>query len=123
MKFILTLLFLSTLSLAGFSQETKKTGTGTLTQDKKYSYAYILIQGKFLSRRLKVDVDFGDTPEQLKDGRQYSETLTNKKSYAAILNYMVESQYELVQTLDYTDTYSGSGGTSGIVFIMRKNKE
>jgi len=123
MKFILTVLFVATISLAGFSQETKKTSIGALTLDKKYSYAYILIQGKFLSRKLKVDVDFGDTPEQIKEGRQYSEMLTNKKSYAAILNYMVESQYELVQTLDYTDTYSGSGGTSGIVFIMRKNKE
>lgn len=120
MKYILTLVLLTTISLAGFSQETKKATIENPVQDTKYAYAYIVIQGKFLSRKLKVDVDFGDTPEQIKDGKQYSEVLTNKKSYAAILNYMVESQYELVQTLDYTDTYSGSGGTSGIVFIMRR---
>ncbi|WP_293309521.1 hypothetical protein [Pedobacter sp. UBA5917] len=120
MKFILTLVLLTTISLAGFSQETKKAIIENRIQDTKYAYAYILIQGKFLSKRLKVDVDLGDSPEQVKEGRQYSEMLTNKKSYAAILNYMVENQYELVQTLDYTDTYSGSGGTSGIVFIMRR---
>lgn len=122
MKYILTLLLLTTISITGFSQETKKAIIENRVQDTKYAYAYILIQGKFLSKRLKVDVDLGDSPEQVKEGRQYSEMLTDKKSYAAILNYMVENQYELVQTLDYTDTYSGSGGTSGIVFIMRKGK-
>jgi hypothetical protein len=33
---------------------------------------------------------------------------------------MVESGFDLVQTLEYTDSYAGSGGTSGVVFIMRK---
>ena len=68
-----------------------------------------------------MQVDFGDTPEQIRAGKEYSDRLTNKKSYAAVLNYMVENQFELVQTLDYTESYSGSGGTSGIVFIMRKS--
>jgi hypothetical protein len=31
---------------------------------------------------------------------------------------MVETGFE--QALDYTSSYSGSGGTSGVVFIMRK---
>lgn len=84
------------------------------------SYAYIQIQGKVLSKKLKVEVDLGDSPAQIKAGEEISETLTNKKSYAAILNYMVESGYELVDTLEYTSSYAGSGGTAGIVFIMRK---
>jgi len=84
------------------------------------TYAYILVEGKIFSKKLKVDVDFGDSPEQIRAGKEYSEKLTNKKSYAAILNYMVKSGFELVQTLDYTDSYAGSGGTSGIVFIMKK---
>jgi hypothetical protein len=96
--------------------------TELFAQDQTYSYAYISVAGKLLSKKLKVEVDFGDTPEQIKAGKEYSELLTNKKSYAAILNYMVESEFELVETLDYMETYQGSGGTSGIVFIMRKKK-
>ena len=120
MRFILTVVFLITISLTVFSQDIKNIKEESPVQDKTYSYAYILIEGKLFSKKLKVNVDFGDTPEQLKAGKEYSEKLTNKKSYAAVLNYMVESQFELVQTLDYTSNYSGSGGTSGIVFIMRK---
>ena len=119
MKTILTLVFLTALSLTGFSQSIQKTSTVTQT-DKSSSYAYILVEGKVFSKKLKVSVDLGDSPEQLKAGKEHSEKLTNKKSYAAVRNYMVENQFELVETLDYTDSYSGSGGTSGIVFIMRK---
>ncbi len=96
--------------------------TGLFAQDYKYEYAYISVSGKMFSKKLKVNVDFGDTPEQIKAGEEYSEKLTNKKSYAAVLNYMVENQFELVETLDYTSNYEGTGGTSGIVFIMRKKK-
>lgn len=122
MRLLLTLTFLTTISLTGFSQEVKKTDAENQVQEKTYSYAYILVEGKLFSKKLKVNVDFGDNPEQLTAGKEYSEMLTNKKSYAAVLNYMVESQFELVRTLDYTASYSGSGGTSGIVFIMRKKQ-
>lgn len=120
MKTILTLVFIMVFSAAGFSQSIQKTKSGAQTDNNKYSYAYILVQGKMLSKKLKVEVDFGDTPEQIKAGKEYSEKLTNKKSYAAVLNYMVESEFELVETLDYTSSYEGHGGTSGVVFIMRK---
>jgi hypothetical protein len=33
---------------------------------------------------------------------------------------MVENNFELVETLDYTDVTSGTGGTTGIVFVMKK---
>jgi hypothetical protein len=94
----------------------------TIAQDQNYSYAYISINGKLFSKKLKVDVDFGDTPEQIAEGEKYSDLLTNRKSYAAVLNYMVENQFELVETLDYIYTNQGTGGTTGIVFIMRKKK-
>ena len=93
-----------------------------IAQDQNYSYAYISITGKLFSKKLKVEVDFGDTPEQIAEGERYSELLTNRKSYAAVLNYMVDNQFELVETLDLTSMVQGSGGTSGIVFIMRKKK-
>lgn len=94
----------------------------SIAQDQNYSYAYISINGKVFSKKLKVEVDFGDTPEQIAEGEKYSELLTNKKSYAAVLNYMVDNQFELVETLDYIFTSQGSGGTYGVVFIMRKKK-
>ena len=128
MKLIITLFFGMALSAAGFSQTDTSFKTNILNskteihpQNGKYTYAYILIEGKLFSKKLKVSVDFGDTPEQLNAGKEYSEKLTGKKSFAAVLNHMVESRFELVETLDYSDTYSGSGGTSGIVFIMRKS--
>ncbi|GEP96725.1 hypothetical protein [Chitinophaga cymbidii] len=114
MRMILTLVFITALCMTSFSQSIQQ------TQDRKYSYAYILVEGKLFSKKLKVTVDFGDTPEQIKAGKEFSEKLTNKKSYAAVLNYMVENQFELVETLDYASSYMGSGGTDGIVFIMRK---
>lgn len=120
MKKFLTLLFVTVLSAASFSQTTQVVKTETQTRDNTYTYAYVLVEGRLFSKKLKVSVDFGDSPEQIKAGKEYSETLTNKKSYAAVLNYMVENKFELVETLDYTSSYSGSGGTSGIVFIMRK---
>jgi hypothetical protein len=92
------------------------------TQDVSHSYAYISIDGKLFSRKLKVVVDLGDTPEQIREAEEYSEKLTNIKSYAAVLNYMVEKQFELVEVLDYSQNFQGTGGTSGIVFIMRKKK-
>jgi len=55
-------------------------------------------------------VNFGDTPEQLKAGKEYSGKLTGKKSYAVILNFIVQSKFELVQTLEYTEAYSGTAG-------------
>lgn len=84
------------------------------------SYAIISAEGKGLGKKLKVDVDLGDTPEQIKAGKEYSEILTNKKSYAAVLNYMAENDFELVESRDINFSYQGTGGTAGIIFIMRK---
>jgi hypothetical protein len=54
-------------------------------QNIKFSYAYISIEGKLFSKKLKVQVDFGDTPAQINKGIEYSENLTDKKSYAATM--------------------------------------
>jgi len=120
MKIILTIVFILALSVPGVSQSIEKANMENRAQDTIHSYAYILIEGRTFSKKLKVEVDFGDTPKQIKEGKEYSEKLANKKSYAAVLNYMVEQQFELVETLDYTEYVMGSGGTTGIVFIMRR---
>lgn len=94
-----------------------------IAQDKDaLSYAYIVIEGRTLSRKLNIRVDFGDSPEQIKAGQEYSELLTGKKSVAAILNHMAENRFELVETLTVTDgAFEGtSSGTSGIIFIMKR---
>jgi hypothetical protein len=122
MRMILTLALIATSSLTAFTQDVQEIEIKSQTQGQTYSYAYISVYGKIFSKKLKIEVDFGDTPEQMKAGKEYSEILTNKKSYAAVLNYMVENQFDLVETLDYTVTAQGTGGTSGIVFIMRKKK-
>jgi hypothetical protein len=120
MKIILAIVFIISLSLPAVSQSVEKADIEHPTHDTIFSYAYILVEGRVFSKKLIVEVDFGDTPAQIKAGKEYSQRLTNKKSYAAVLNYMVEQQFELVETLDYTTNAMGSGGTSGIVFIMRR---
>jgi len=92
----------------------------SFAQDNAYSYAYVSVEGKLFSKKLKVTVDFGDSPEQLKKGKEFSKILTDKKSYAAILNYMVDKKFELVEVIDFLYTHDGTGGTSGLAFIMRK---
>ena len=100
--------------------------TDTFAQENSFSFAYVSVQGKEFSKKLKVVVDLGDTPKQINSGEEYSESLNNKKSYAAILNYLVDNQFELVDTIVLHESYSyqgtGSGGISGIVFIMKKKK-
>mgnify|MGYP001202621728 FL=1 len=122
MKRILLLVLVSLISNIVLSQTPQPEKEKKLT----FSYAYVAVSGKLFSKKLKVIVDLGDTPEQIKLGEEYSDTLTNRKSIAAILNYMVEKDYELVQTITIEDGSNyqgtGSGGTSGVVFIMKKRK-
>lgn len=113
---ILLGVLLSTPTISSAQKELPKTET------ESFSYAFVLVQGKLFSRKLIVDVDFGDSPEQVKAGKEFSEYLTNKKSFAAVLNYMTEQQFELINTQELTSSAQGTGGTSGIIFIMRKRK-
>lgn len=110
-----TLFFIST-DISSFTTDRKADGS---FETKPIAYAVIKVSGKALSKKLNVNVDFGDAPEQLKEGKRYSELLSSRESYAAVLNGMEEVGYELVQTL--TTTSSLDGGTSGLIFIM-KNK-
>ena len=119
MKKILTLVFIATLSLSANAQDASGIQMKH-SHDQIFSYAYITVQGKFLSNKLKVEVDLGELPEQIKESEDYSKILTNKKSFAAILNYMAENHYELVETLDNLYPNQGTGGIAGIVFIMKK---
>ena len=122
MKKFLLLALITAISFTAFSQvnQTDK------EKGQAFSYAYISVSGKLFSKKLKVIVDLGDSPEQIKLREEYSDVLTNRKSYAAILNYMVENEYELVETLTLEEGSSfqgtGSGGTSGVIFIMKRRK-
>ncbi len=122
MKEILTLTFIVFMSLTTFSQD---------VTSPTYSYAYITVERKPFSKQLKVTVDLGDTPEQLKTGEKYSEELTNKESQVAILNYMGERQYELIETRNRDQNFTlqqGVGktseirGSTAVIFIMRKKQ-
>jgi len=112
-KILLISLFIC-FSHSSFSQDLNKNIAST------YSYSYITVMGKAFSKKLIVEVDLGDAPEQIELGKNYSEILNNKKSYAAILNYMAEKKYELVESRDITGSYQGTGGSYGIILIMRK---
>jgi hypothetical protein len=122
MRTILISAFIATIRLTAFSQDNQKTQIEHQSQNETYSYAYISVETKAFTKKLKVDVDFGDTPEQIEAGKEYSEILRNKKSVAAVLNYMADRQFELVETSPYISTTQGTGGTYGIFMIMRIKK-
>jgi len=85
-------------------------------------YAHVSINGKAFTKKLKVEVDFGEEPDQIAKGEEYSAILNNKKSFASILNYMEENGYELVQSMEIIFMINGGGGTQGIQFIMREKQ-
>ncbi len=120
MRLLLALTFILAFFNAASGQNIKDTAYKNQLLD--YTYAYITIEGKGLGKKLKVVVDLGDLPEQLKTGIEYSAALTNKTSFAAVLNLMAENGYELVESRDYDFSYQGTGGTYGIIFIMRKKR-
>jgi hypothetical protein len=119
MRVILTLLLLTILNFATIAQEKHQKAIPS-------QYAYISVEGKLFSKKLKVVVDLGDTQEQIDLGKKYSDILINRKSYAAILNFMVDEGFDLVETLtiEESSSYSGtgSGGTAGVIFIMKRGK-
>ena len=95
-------------------------GPHSTAQGFNYTYAYISITGKTFSDKLNVKVDLGDSSDQLIDGERLSEFLSEKTSYASVLNYMSDIGFELVETIPVTNQNGGNGGTSAIIFIMRK---
>lgn len=116
MRIIIMLTCAIAISYCSIAQNFREKDLKTQT----YSYAYITVEGKAFGKKLKVTVDLGDKPEQIQTGNEYSEILTNKKSYAAVLNYMSEKDYELVESRDISYSVQGTGGSSGIILIMRK---
>lgn len=119
MKRLLLLLIITTIGFTALAQEYKAASPATPT-----TYAYVAVSNKALSKKLKVKVDLGDTPEQQKEGNHLSDKLNNKESHAAILNYMAERNFELVETIAKQHPHStDAGALDGIVFIMRKNQQ
>lgn len=109
-------LFLTAFLIASFML------AGQLSTYGQSQYAYVSVNGKPFSKKLKVDVDFGDEPDQVTKGEEFSAVLKNKTSFASILNYMVDNGYELVETLDVVFMQGGNGGTQGVRFILKKKE-
>ena len=119
MKWILVFVCIIGFSHYSISQNISNQSAKKQHQIDVSSYAFITVENKGFGGKLKVEVDLGDSPEQIKAGKGYSEILTDKKSYAAILNHMAENGFELVESREISFSFQGTGGTSGIVFIMK----
>jgi hypothetical protein len=61
MRFLLLLALIATINLSAYSQNVQQTDFEN--QAQIYTYAYVSVMGKAFSKKLKVEVDFGDTPE------------------------------------------------------------
>lgn len=119
MKRLLCILITTAISFVSLAQEHKATSSET-----SIIYAYVAVSNKALSKKLKVKVDLGDTAEQQNEGKRLSSALNNKESHAAILNYMAERNYELVETIAKQHPHStDAGALDGMIFIMRKSQQ
>ncbi len=120
MKRIVFILLFTASSGSLFSQDILQSGSDTSAAAQQYTYAYITVSEKVLSSKLKVTIDLGSKPEQIKLANEYWSQIKDEKSYAAVLNYMTENGFVLVETLDYSNGYNNNGETSGVRFIMKK---
>jgi len=120
MKILLTAIFVVMICSYALSQDKLERENRNPVQAGTFSYAYITVEGKGLSNKLNVEVDLGDSPEQIETGKEYSKTLTNKRSYAAVLNYMGERMFELVATREESITIQGTSSPYKIMFIMKR---
>lgn len=94
--------------------------TDTYDEFRAPTYAHIQLEPGFWSSKLGVNVDLGDSEEQLEEGKRLSSILSQTRSHAAVLNYMAELGYELINTLNITSSRNGSSGSYAIVYIMKK---
>ena len=118
---IAILLFSATLNVSG--QTTNDSTGGSTKQTLRLSYAYIKIEHRAFSNKLTVFVDLGNTEEQLKEAKLFTDSLNGITSLAAVMNFMSEHGYEYVSSHALVVTAQGTGGTSGLYLIMRKPRQ
>lgn len=114
-------LFLTSAQLA-HAQDTRQSANSSLRSDYPSLYAIVTVVGKAFSKKLKVEVELGETPDQINIAKEYADSLTNKKSYATILNFMAAAGFELVESRDNNLSIQGTGGTYNTMFILRKKR-
>ncbi len=95
----------------------------SLSAQTSEEYVYVAVTGRLFSKKLNVAIDFGDKTDQIIKSEKYSEVLNGRKSYIGVLNYMFEEGYELVETMEFTSMSQGTGGTSGLGFILKRKRE
>ncbi len=116
----LTIVIFASCFTTAFAQSYPET-----TTQEEYripTYAHIQLEPGFWSSKLGVNVDLGDSDEQVEEGKRLSNILSQTRSYAAVLNHMAELGYELINTLNITSSSNGSSGSYRIVYIMKKVK-
>lgn len=91
-----------------------------MAQEQEYEYAVVLIRPRDAAKGLRVSVDLGDTPEQVKQGREYSEILDKKESYTAVLNFMPRQGFEFIETAISSTAHQGTSATFSTIFIFRR---
>lgn len=114
----LLIIFLALFSVNASAQE--KITNDVQVTNAKYSYIYVRVQDKLFTSKLIVNVDFGDSPKQIEEGKKLSKILNNKKSHAAIINSLSELGYELVNTVGLPGIESSTNGNFVILYLLKK---
>lgn len=87
-----------------------------------FDYAYVLVDGR-LGKRLKIHVDTGDQPFPVPNKKDVIKKFRKKGSYVAVVNFMIEQGYEVVNITHAYEMAAGNAGVEGLSCILRKARE
>jgi hypothetical protein len=115
MKTQVTLL---TMVMAGFLLFS----TNLKAQEETYAeckYAFIVIDGQ-IDKRLKVDVDLGESEiaDDLED--EYEDTLKGYHSHVQVIQFFIDKGYKVDQVFDQVAMSASGGGSEGIAVLFKK---
>ncbi len=107
MKRLVVILFFLSAGIASYGQSDPIVDTTGVAQ---YSYCEIVGTGKILSKKVTVELDFGQASKLIQDNR-YKDPATGKavvfNSMVDALNFMGKSGWEFVQAYTIGDSQNG----------------
>lgn len=100
--------------------------SGKLLAQSDLIYAYVSVYGKAMRNsgetieKMDIAVDLGNLASQQQMAEGYAFKMKDFQSYAAVLNFMANKGFRLVDTIQFEKSINGTGGTTGVHFIFEK---
>ena len=97
--------------------------TEGMAQKEPIDYAFVVIQGKPFTKKMRVLVDLGGSPGQRHEAERLAALFPEITSYATVLNEMTAQGYDLEQVLVREIGVAVNGGSSADMLNMRKQSD